>query len=928
MVVRGEGSHLRVPLWMVVGSEGHGTLTVDQGGVVDIATEDLTVGRTHGTGSVTVDGVDSRLNVADALRVGYDGVGDFDVTNQAVVDVRGDLKIGTSSRAYSSEYYDWYRTVGQVSVSQGAELSVGGSLLLGDADGRGQGTLSVLGTTVTIQGNSTLHAANEKTTLLHLDGGTLSTNVLTVPLSLVTGSGQINATYLYNQDIIDDETRVYDDANPVPTWSVNQGLSIDHVTEEGVVRIAGLTGMETSLVIGGYSQADVTVTGNQNLDAPSVQIGQHRGSQGTLTIDGPNAQWTVQDPALDEAYTLGARGEGTLHLKNGGRVSTQSWLLGDGVLSLGTIRVSGAETTMDMDTLLMNTGRLIAEEGASVSVGALAMNTADIIVSGGASVTVAASATEWPTLITEKDNAGHISVQGAGSRLDMSGTSMGSSRVVEVSDGGYLKALSSTLTTVSGSGTVFDIEGRLSLSTIAGRTVEDPEGFPRGHAIISDGAVVNCQEVLATQVNVSGYYPALLTVTGAGTELNSEGALEVRSGAHLVIADGAKVTVGLGTSEVASTAHGVLSESTLVLSGAGAELDVQGSLSVSGDTYTSRIPKVSISDGARLNVEGGLYFSQAILDIQISGHGMLQCGGVDSSSMHYTSELRLSAMHGLSAGNYLPIMVGVGGEFDIQADTTVVGGRWNPDMMIYSVAPSASAEAGLAASVNLLSQQRLTIGSDLEMQFQAADSSTLVDVTASETAGQWLGDLRMSLDAGQQFLSAYDFEVTGLSDTDVVTLCMQVASGLAPDDLQLWHGSDELGWEQLAEADISITDGWAYFTVDSFSSYALSTDALIAGDANKDGAVDVGDLGILSTCYGLDDATWEMGDFNGDGVVNVGDLGILSTYYGSDMALEMSSMSLMSEAAAYGQIASVPEPCTALLLSVGATALLRRKRRK
>jgi uncharacterized protein (DUF2141 family) len=56
---------------------------------------------------------------------------------------------------------------------------------------------------------------------------------------------------------------------------------------------------------------------------------------------------------------------------------------------------------------------------------------------------------------------------------------------------------------------------------------------------------------------------------------------------------------------------------------------------------------------------------------------------------------------------------------------------------------------------------------------------------------------------------------------------------------------------------------------------------LTPGDANGDGAVDVGDLGILAANYGkTSGATWRMGDFNGDGAVDVGDLGILAANYG------------------------------------------------
>jgi formylglycine-generating enzyme required for sulfatase activity len=59
----------------------------------------------------------------------------------------------------------------------------------------------------------------------------------------------------------------------------------------------------------------------------------------------------------------------------------------------------------------------------------------------------------------------------------------------------------------------------------------------------------------------------------------------------------------------------------------------------------------------------------------------------------------------------------------------------------------------------------------------------------------------------------------------------------------------------------------------------------IPGDANGDGMVDVGDLGILAANYGkTSGATWAQGDFNGDGAVDVGDLGILAANYGTGTA--------------------------------------------
>jgi hypothetical protein len=75
-----------------------------------------------------------------------------------------------------------------------------------------------------------------------------------------------------------------------------------------------------------------------------------------------------------------------------------------------------------------------------------------------------------------------------------------------------------------------------------------------------------------------------------------------------------------------------------------------------------------------------------------------------------------------------------------------------------------------------------------------------------------------------------------------------------------------------------VSDGIPRIAYDDISMFDLS----IPGDANVDGLVDVGDLGILAANYGTTSgALWSQGDFNGDGLVDVGDLGILAANYGT-----------------------------------------------
>ncbi|NLE28982.1 MAG: hypothetical protein GX629_04855, partial [Phycisphaerae bacterium] len=93
-------------------------------------------------------------------------------------------------------------------------------------------------------------------------------------------------------------------------------------------------------------------------------------------------------------------------------------------------------------------------------------------------------------------------------------------------------------------------------------------------------------------------------------------------------------------------------------------------------------------------------------------------------------------------------------------------------------------------------------------------------------------------------------------------------------------------------SETAISGGTVSYTVDPADIVILKWSNVtprIPGDANGDGVVNVGDLGILAANYGRDLQAqgvpqaqwWGLGDFNNDGVVNVGDLGILAANYGS-----------------------------------------------
>jgi hypothetical protein len=118
-------------------------------------------------------------------------------------------------------------------------------------------------------------------------------------------------------------------------------------------------------------------------------------------------------------------------------------------------------------------------------------------------------------------------------------------------------------------------------------------------------------------------------------------------------------------------------------------------------------------------------------------------------------------------------------------------------------------------------------------------------------------------------------------------------------------------------------DDWVFtYTVDGVESVFYGDIELtgeLPGDTNRDGVIDAWDIQrILAANSYLHGGgwNWEKGDFNGDGFVNWTDIQMILDHdqYDSGMGPMLMAM--------------VPEPATLALMSAGAIALLRRRRRR
>ena len=90
----------------------------------------------------------------------------------------------------------------------------------------------------------------------------------------------------------------------------------------------------------------------------------------------------------------------------------------------------------------------------------------------------------------------------------------------------------------------------------------------------------------------------------------------------------------------------------------------------------------------------------------------------------------------------------------------------------------------------------------------------------------------------------------------------------------------------------------------SGATHAFLLTAVLPGDANLDGRVDINDLTIVLSNYGNTAATWSQGDLNGDSKVDINDLTIVLSNYGQRLGSSAAGM------------AAVPEPSALLSAAV------------
>jgi len=128
-----------------------------------------------------------------------------------------------------------------------------------------------------------------------------------------------------------------------------------------------------------------------------------------------------------------------------------------------------------------------------------------------------------------------------------------------------------------------------------------------------------------------------------------------------------------------------------------------------------------------------------------------------------------------------------------------------------------------------------------------------------------------------------------------------VLLNVAPGDYDITETIKGTGWVLAAANPRTVTVAMGNNVVDFGNQ--------LPGDANQDEKVNLADFTLLKAHFGEDPAGWTFGNFNTDTTVNLSDFTILKAHFGEGAP----------------SAGGVPEPASAMLILVGALAVLRRR---
>jgi T5SS/PEP-CTERM-associated repeat protein len=186
--------------------------------------------------------------------------------------------------------------------------------------------------------------------------------------------------------------------------------------------------------------------------------------------------------------------------------------------------------------------------------------------------------------------------------------------------------------------------------------------------------------------------------------------------------------------------------------------------------------------------------------------------------------IRLTAAPSAIAGNtYAPISAPASASWGtVQA----LGGTWNPVTHTFTVSTAATGNAGSPVNIDLSQQQRIVItdpasSKSVIANFLASATPASLTLTAAPLDGAALAALQATLPADQSLLTGWTFTPQGYTQGGPVYLSIAIGPDQDGSALHLWHYDGAI-WTPYDAADLTYDNAFASFTVNGFSSYAVT----------------------------------------------------------------------------------------------------------
>jgi len=605
---------------LAVGRTTTGTLTISEGGTVNTLNNGVIGYYTNAQGTVTVDGADSTWTMGSDLRVGSEGHGTLVISNGgAVSNTQGYISFvmddgGTGAVTVTGLGSTWtntdyvsvgYEGTGTLTISdRGTVTSVGSSYV--GSRGTGTATVTGAGSTWTNTGNIQL-GFKKASTLTIADGGEVSASNLlfgnpsigTLNIGAASGSAAVAAGTL--------------SAATVSFGRTGDKIVFNH-TDTDYTFAAAISGAGSVNVLSGTTKLTGanTYSGGTTISGGTLQIGDG-GTTGSLSGNVTNNSAMIFSRSDALSYGGDISGTGSLTKSGTGTLTLTgaNSFSGGTTISGGTLQIGNGGTTGSLSGDVTNNGAMIFNRSDALTYGGDISGTGSLTKSGA----------ETLTLTGTNSYTGGTTVNGGVLKIGEGGSLTGDivNNSAMVFDSSTAQSLSSALSgngtlTKSGTGTL-TLTGNNTYTggtTISGGTLQVGDGGTSGSL---SGDVTN-NSALAFNRSDALSYGGVISGTGSLT----------KSGAGTLTLSGSNTY-----DDTTTVTGGTLSVSTDGNLGAGALTLNGGNFAVTGtatiDNAVALSANATITNSANATLSGGISGTGSLTK---SGAGTLSLTGTNS----------------------------------------------------------------------------------------------------------------------------------------------------------------------------------------------------------------------------------------------------------------------------------------------------------